>query len=67
MIFEDAHWIDPTSLEALGRTVDRISTPGRVVDRYVSAGTLRNVDSIGDQTASGVLAAALVIAFSAPS
>ena len=24
MIFEDAHWIDPTSLEALGRTVDRI-------------------------------------------
>ena len=24
MIFEDAHWIDPTSLEALGRAVDRI-------------------------------------------
>jgi class 3 adenylate cyclase/predicted ATPase len=24
MIFEDAHWTDPTSLEALGRTVDRI-------------------------------------------
>jgi predicted ATPase len=24
MIFEDVHWIDPTSLEALGRTVDRI-------------------------------------------
>jgi class 3 adenylate cyclase/predicted ATPase len=24
MIFEDAHWIDPTSLEALGRVVDRI-------------------------------------------
>jgi class 3 adenylate cyclase len=24
MIFEDAHWVDPTSLEALGRTVDRI-------------------------------------------
>jgi predicted ATPase len=24
MIFEDAHWIDPTSLEALGRTVDRL-------------------------------------------
>ena len=23
MIFEDAHWIDPTSLEALGRAVDR--------------------------------------------
>jgi class 3 adenylate cyclase/predicted ATPase len=26
MIFEDAHWIDPTSLEALGRTVDRAKT-----------------------------------------
>ena len=24
MIFEDVHWIDPTSLEAFGRTVDRI-------------------------------------------
>ena len=27
-IFEDAHWIDPTSLEALGRAVDRIRTLG---------------------------------------
>jgi len=26
MIFEDAHWIDPTSLEALGQAVDRIRT-----------------------------------------
>jgi predicted ATPase len=26
MIFEDAHWIDPTSLEALGRVVDRIQS-----------------------------------------
>jgi class 3 adenylate cyclase/predicted ATPase len=26
MIFEDAHWIDPTSLEVVGRTVDRIKT-----------------------------------------
>ncbi len=26
MIFEDAHWIDPTSLEALGRSVDRVRT-----------------------------------------
>jgi class 3 adenylate cyclase len=26
MIFEDMHWIDPTSLEALGRTVERIRT-----------------------------------------
>ena len=28
MIFEDAHWIDPTSLEALSRAVDRIRTLG---------------------------------------
>ena len=26
MIFEDAHWIDPTSLEVFGRMVDRIAT-----------------------------------------
>src|ERR1700751_4280281 len=26
MIFEDVHWIDPTSLEGLGRTVDRLKT-----------------------------------------
>jgi predicted ATPase len=26
IIFEDAHWADPTSLEAFGRTVDRIAT-----------------------------------------
>jgi class 3 adenylate cyclase len=26
MIFEDVHWIDPTSLEALGRIVNRIKT-----------------------------------------
>ena len=28
MIFEDVHWIDPTTLEALGRAVDRIRTLG---------------------------------------
>ena len=28
MIFEDVHWIDPTSLEAVGRTVDRLRTRG---------------------------------------
>ena len=26
MIFEDLHWIDPTSLEARGRMVDRLRT-----------------------------------------
>jgi predicted ATPase len=28
MIFEDVHWIDPTSLEALSRTVDQIKKLG---------------------------------------
>ena len=28
MIFEDVHWADPTSLEALGRAVDHIRTLG---------------------------------------
>jgi class 3 adenylate cyclase/predicted ATPase len=28
MIFEDAHWADPTSLEVFGRAVDRIRTLG---------------------------------------
>ena len=26
MAFEDVHWIDPTSLEVLGRTIDRLRT-----------------------------------------
>jgi predicted ATPase len=28
MIFEDVHWVDPTSLEVLGRIVDRLRTLG---------------------------------------
>jgi class 3 adenylate cyclase/predicted ATPase len=28
MIFEDVHWIDPTSLEVLGRTVEQLRTLG---------------------------------------
>ena len=31
MIFEDVHWIDPTSLETLGRTVDRIAAVGALL------------------------------------
>ena len=31
MIFEDVHWIDPTSLEALGRAVDQIRTLGALL------------------------------------
>jgi predicted ATPase len=31
MIFEDVHWSDPTSLEMLGRTVDRLRTLGTLL------------------------------------
>ena len=31
MIFEDVHWIDPTSLEALGRGIDRIKAVGALL------------------------------------
>jgi class 3 adenylate cyclase len=35
MIVEDAHWVDPTSLEAFGRTVDRIKTlPALLIITY---------------------------------
>ena len=44
MIFEDAHWIDPTSLEVLGRTVDRLKNPGGVADRYAPTGVRAAVD-----------------------
>ena len=36
-IFEDAHWIDPTSLEVLGRAVDRIRTLGVLTDAQPTA------------------------------
>ena len=44
MIFEDAHWTDPTSLEAFGRTVDRIRTLRCVVDRDLPAGIRTALD-----------------------
>ena len=44
MIFEDAHWIDPTSLEVFGRTVDRIKNPSRAADRDVPARVRAAVD-----------------------
>ena len=59
MIFEDAHWIDPTSLEAFGRAVDRIATlrvlliityrpefePPWIGQPHVTALTLNRLDS----------------------
>jgi class 3 adenylate cyclase len=58
MIFEDLHWIDPTSLEALGRMVDRLRTlcvllivtyrpefePPWIGRPYVTAMTLNRLD-----------------------
>ena len=35
MIFEDAHWVDPTSLEALGRTVDRLRMLGVLLIEHI--------------------------------
>ena len=44
MIFEDAHWTDPTSLEVFGRVVDRIREPSRAADRDVPAGIRAALD-----------------------
>ena len=44
MIFEDAHWTDPTSLEVFGRVVDRIRDPSRAADRDVPAGIRSALD-----------------------
>jgi class 3 adenylate cyclase len=46
MIFEDAHWTDPTSLEVLGRTVDRIKTlPALMIVTFRPSSTRRGWDS----------------------
>ena len=44
IIFEDAHWTDPTSLELFGRIVDKIPAPSRALDRDVSVGVRAPVD-----------------------
>ena len=44
MIFEDVHWIDPTSLEALGRSVDTNKNSRRLTDCYVPTGVRAAVD-----------------------
>ena len=51
MIFEDAHWTDPTSLEVFGRVVDRITNPSRVADRDVPAGVRSTLDRTAHVTA----------------
>ena len=44
MIFEDAHWTDPTSLEVFGRVVDRIRDLRGAADRDVPAGVRGALD-----------------------
>ena len=44
MIFEDVHWMDPTSLEALSRTVDRLKTLGVLLDHHLPTGVRAAVD-----------------------
>ena len=44
MIFEDVHWTDPTSLEAFGRAVDRITTLRVLLDHDVPTGVRAALD-----------------------
>jgi predicted ATPase len=37
MILEDAHWADPTSMEAFSRAVDRTRTLGVTIDKSTTA------------------------------
>jgi class 3 adenylate cyclase/predicted ATPase len=67
MIFEDTHWIDPTSLEALGRTVDRIKTlPALLIITFraefnapwvgQSRVTSLTLNRLGERDAAGIVA-----------
>ena len=44
MIFEDAHWTDPTSLEVFGRAVEPHRDTSRIADRDVPAGIRSALD-----------------------
>jgi predicted ATPase len=67
MIFEDVHWIDPTSLEVLNRTVDRIKTlPSLLIITFrpefnapwmgQSRVTSRTLNRLGEQEAGTIIA-----------
>ena len=45
MIFEDAHWVDPTSLEVLGQVVERIATLDALLVVTAHGSTHRGWDS----------------------
>src|SRR5262249_34087013 len=38
MVVEDVHWIDPTSLELLDLTVERVPKPAGLADHYIPTG-----------------------------
>ena len=44
MIFEDAHWTDPTSLEVFGRVVDRIREPATRLQRELGFDTIMQLN-----------------------
>ena len=44
MIFEDVHWGDPTSLEVLGRMLDRTKKARGFADHYIPAGVRPTLD-----------------------
>jgi hypothetical protein len=49
MIFEDAHWADPTSLEAFGRAVDRIATVPVLGRTYILRRDYMTAGSVVDE------------------
>jgi hypothetical protein len=46
MIFEDVHWIHPTSLEVVGRTGGSAENTGGVADCHLSTGVRAGVDCL---------------------
>jgi predicted ATPase len=52
MIFEDAHWSDPTSLEALGRTIDRIAKLGVLLVMTFRPEYMRGLHAVDNRMSS---------------
>src|SRR5205823_2958408 len=78
MVFEDAHWSDPTSLELLGRAVDRIRTlsvllavalvpsPALAVPAALHASLMARLDRLGPGKELAQIGAAIGREFSHP-
>ena len=66
-VIEDAHWVDPTSLEVFGRTVDQIKTlPVLLIVTFAPSSTRLGPDGrnrhLGAEPACGTGAVAAIIA-----